>query len=300
MFKKSYRDPAMLIFLVLLFIVMNVNFCANINAQQYHKVFRIFPQVAFGFNEYLEFESTLQIRNNSYDIWEGRYALYETGMKPWISSYIVNDTPKKGYNAAIFYIEPWGTITFTFLGSGGRDTKIRSGYMQVSGIGGRDRLDEVSMSFFFTIKDRKTGELIDSVGVGPSDHGWVFHTPVKLSKTTQMGVAIVYLSKAQRTQFVYELWDNMGYRIASKYEILEYESNVPIYPYHKARFISEIFPDADIPEDFEGSFVVYAQRNINVMVLRMDTLSNGGIQLTSLPITGILCDDEVEPCFEER
>ena len=54
---------------------------------------------------------------------------------------------------------------------------------------------------------------------------------------------------------------------------------------------------------FYGSLHIYAQRNINVLALRMDTKEDGNIQLTSVPSSGELCIDgpnRMDNCFQEE
>ena len=139
---------------------------------------------------------------------------------------------------------------------------------------------------------------MDSVGASPATYGWVFIIPLKLSESTNTGIAYAYLPLDTRTQLIYELWDKDGELYGVKYKIIEYESNAPIHPYHQALFVTEIFPD--LPERFEGSIHIYSQRNIHLMVMRMDSLDNGDIQLTSIPASGYYCQDSEGDCFKEQ
>ena len=53
-----------------------------------------------------------------------------------------------------------------------------------------------------------------------------------------------------------------------------------------------------MPENFTGSLRISAQRNINLLVLRLDVLKRGGTQLTSLPVKGEFCrDSPFTRCF---
>ena len=48
-----------------------------------------------------------------------------------------------------------------------------------------------------------------------------------------------------------------------------------------AQFMDELFPD--LPDDFQGTMMVNAEKFIHITVLRQDTLASGAVQFTNTP-----------------
>ena len=137
-------------------------------------------------------------------------------------------------------------------------------------------------------------------------------------KGINTGIAYSHIPVSSRTQVVFELRSETGKQIALADYAIIYPDNEWIRPYHTAQFVTEIFPDFfedyerdstvegrpdfwtlyDGHDTFHGALHIYAQRNINVLALRLDTGINtgnsgkgGNIQLTSVPTSGELCID---------
>ena len=291
----------------------------------------IYAQFVIGqsFQERLKYESILQITNKSSEEWEGRWAIHGTGTEPWSGNFAVRDHRPSEYSRPrgsnylgnnnylgggqlektyLGYLGEWGdnitlkphaTKILNFEG----DQKIRSGWLEV--VGRIHEPQEIATSLFFRITNPRTEELLDSVGVSPSDHGCTFITPVQLKKPfSNTGIAVAYIPKGRVTEIEYHLRDLDGELVGGVFETVAYKDNISIHPYHSARFITEIFPR--IPDEFEGSLEIRAQRNINVMVLRHDiqqgnswNASDGDIQLTSVPVIGTWCDDYSDLYYNE-
>ena len=154
------------------------------------------------------------------------------------------------------------------------------------------------------------GELTDSVGVGPGDFGWHFVIPVAVSSSEDVntGIAYSHIPTTQRVQVVFELRYHTGQWLAFEEDVIIWEDNTWVEPYHKALFVTQIFPDLFKEHEhwtrtFYGSLHIYAQRNINVLALRVDTKDNGEVELTSVPSRGELCIDgpnRMDNCFQEE
>ena len=263
----------------------------------YQKFFTMYPQFVVGHTNNIEYISTLQITNkNRESYWYGRIRIHGTGAKRWTADYTINGQDYSGYDTSAIGIVPNGTRTLVYKSSGA--TQV--GFLKIAGAGSRGEKQDISTSFFFQIRNTETGELIDSVGVAPSDFGWNFAIPVSYSqsKGVNTGIAYAYVPVVDVTQLVFELRAADGERADITYVFIDYISGTGadaaglVFPYHRAQFLTEIFPDIfKTLHEFEGSLRIYAQRNINVLALRTDTRHDGNIQLTSVPTSGELCID---------
>ena len=292
-----------------------------------YKDWIIFPQFAIGTSGNINYSSIIQITNsNREERWYGKIYLYGTVVdgKPtrFRADYTVNSDPSySGYSIINVEVRPLGTGTYIFESVG----PLKSGFMELKTVGSGARAfgDDITTSFFFQIHDfwegggskrQRTGELIDSVGVAPGGFGWHFAIPLIVSSVRGIdtGIAYSHFPTTQRMQVVFELRNSAGEQLALKDDIIIYPDNEWVLPYHSAQFVTEIFPDffADFQHKhryspdatFYGSLHIYAQRNINVLALRMDA-RYGKIQLTSVPSNGELCIDGInrkENCFEEE
>ena len=177
-------------------------------------------------------------------------------------------------------IPPLSTIVLVFRSNG----PLKSGFIELSPNSGAMRSD-FATSFFFQIREQEAGEervaglgdLTDSIGIAPSDFGWHFVIPIAVfsSGGVNTGIAYSHIPTTSRVQVVFELRNRSGHRLAIEDNIIIWEDNVWIEPYHKAQFVTEIFPDLFYGHEnwdrtLYGSLHIYAQRNINVMALRMD------------------------------
>ena len=288
----------------------------GISTSNYQNFFIVFPQFAIGTSGSISYTSILQITNtNREKQLEGKIKIHGTSVQgqaaPFIADYTVNKDPRfSGRSVIDVVVAPLGTTTVTFESEG----PLRVGFIELNPRG--DRKDDVSTSFFFQIHDVQTGELIDSVGVPPSDFGWRFSIPVIVNSLsaptgTNTGIAYSHIPVSQDIQIIFELRDSTGKQLAFRGDFLTYRVNALVYPYHRALFATDIFAgyfaerERQAPgrrDTFRGSLHIYAQRNINVMAIRVDIRRDGNVQLTSVPSDAELCIDgpnQMDNCFEE-
>ena len=279
----------------------------------YQNFWTIFPHFAIGTSGNINYSSTIQVTNtNREKSRDVKLTIHGTGATLFQADYTINGLDYSSYQVANATIPPLSTATAVFESDG----PLKAGFIRLNPIGSA-RKDELSTSFFFQLHNVNTGALIDSVGVAPSDFGWHFVLPLTVSnkRGINTGIAYSHIPVSQRIQVVFELRGGAdGEQLALAQETILYPDNEWIYPYHKAQFVTEIFPgffeeyerkvDAfgDTRDTFYGSLHIYAQRNINVLALRMDTKEDGNIQLTSVPSNGELCIDgpnRKDNCFQE-
>ena len=157
----------------------------------------------------------------------------------------------------------------------------------------------------------RDGKLIDSVGVQGGDttsaRGQAFAVKSKNKKFTipigkgtgyNTGIAWVYDGQGAGSTplegiIKFVLHDRLGVPLGVTYvedSVLDGppNSNIVSYNiYHKAEFISEMFPDIDYSEEFIGSLSVEVLSGYcYVMALRVDVGDGGNVQLTSMPVVG--------------
>ena len=291
------------------------------STSNYQNYWIIFPHFAIGTSGNINYSSVIQVTNTNreraVDI-----KLYIRGTAVdgqatrFAADYTLNGLDYSKYQVANATIPPLATTTAVFESEG----PLKSGFMELNPIGVGEK-DEISTSFFFQLRDVNTGELIDSVGVAPSDFGWRFVLPLIVSnkRGINTGIAYSHIPVSQRVQVVFELRGGAeGEQLALKDNIITWADNTRVEPYHEAQFVTEIFPGffeeyerkvdvfGDTRDAFYGSLHIYAQRNINVLALRMDTEQdddgNVQVQLTSVPTSGELCIDgpnRKDNCFQE-
>ena len=282
----------------------------------YQDGFTVFPHFAIGTSGNVNYTSVLQITSTHRERQrKARLTIHGTESTRFRADYSVNGWIHYGTRTHDVDIPPLGTTTLVFRSNG----PLKVGFINMSPNSGAESSD-FSTSFFFQIRNIQPGELTDSVGVAPSGFGWHFVIPVTVSnpnswtqygartrEDVNTGIAYSHIPVTQRVQVVFELRDHTGERLAIKDNVITWVYNVWVEPYHKAQFITEIFPDffdgrEHWTRTFYGSLHIYAQRNINVLALRMDTKDNGDIQLTSVPSSGELCIDgpnRMDNCFQE-
>ena len=278
----------------------------GVSTSNYQHFWTVFPHFAIGTSGNVNYASTIQITNSNREkVWYGKLRIHGTAVEgkaaPFRANYRINGWtryPKE--TIADVEVPPLGTETLIIDSTG----PLTSGFMVLSttGRGVRAFQDDISTSFFFQLSNVNTGELIDSIGVAPSDFGWHFAIPIIVSKKKGIntGIAYSHIPVSSRTQVVFELRSETGEQLALKNSIITYPDNEWVRPYHTAQFVTEIFPDYDfdkhryfsgIESGMAGSLHIYAQRNINVLALRLDIGEDNNIQLTSVPTSGELCID---------
>ena len=268
---------------------------------------KLFPQIALGGTEQ-EFEYRLRVQLSSVgghytgdivllptihnkEIWPGDW--YVDGeSRTDTTYYTVRDIPKNGTRIL--------TIT------GGAEVQI--GALLVHGHSEDDnwkRNSEVAVTVTYQIFRR--GHLIDTVGVPynafhATDMRNVIVIPVSKRKGEHnTGFAYVLMGGAyQSTRGYYndvlvELYDDEGRRLGGvRYRHNSSEGEVDHF--HKAIFIDEAFgrhTDTDLDfkavleDEFVGTIRIHSRygTTLSGMGLRLDWLSDGSIQYTSLPIT---------------
>ena len=310
--KRTFRSLLLLISLVLSTLCVLGQSTAN-----YQDAWTVYPQFAVGTSGNVNYKSIIQVTNtNREERWYGKLSIHGTAVQgqaaPFRANYRINGWTRYPHETvADVEVPPLGTETFIFDSTG----PLKAGFIKLNttGSGARAFQDDISTSFFFQLSDVNTGELIDSVGVAPSDFGWHFAIPIIVSNKggINTGIAYSHIPVTQSVQIVFELRDSTGKQLALKDNVITWADNTWVYPYHKAQFVTEIFPDYDfdkhryfsgIESGMAGSLHIYAQRNINVLALRMDTKEDGNIQLTSVPSNGELCIDgpnRKDNCFQE-
>ena len=284
----------------------------------YQKNFIVFPHFAIGTRGNINYTSVLQITNTNRERRsKARLTIYGTGSTRFEADYTISGWVNSGSRIWNVDIPPFGTTVLVFRSNG----PLKSGFIGLipnSGARGSD----FATSFFFQIRNvhpdvqlgdlaGPLGELTDSVGVAPSDFGWHFVIPVAVSSSEDVntGIAYSHIPVTQRVQVVFELRHHTGVPLAIEDDIITWADNTWVEPYHKAQFVTQMFPDLFKGHEhwtrtFYGSLHIYAQRNINVLALRIDTTDDsGGIELTSVPTSGELCIDghnRKDNCFEEE
>ena len=282
-----------------------------------YRGFIVFPHFAIGTSGNTNYTSVLQITNTDREKQrKARLTIHGTGSTRFEADYTVSGWDNSGSRVWDVDISPLATVVLVFRSNG----PLKSGFINLSPNSGAERSD-FATSFFFQLRNvhpdvqmgdltGPLGELSDSVGVGPGDFGWHFVIPVAVSSSEDVntGIAYSHIPTSQRVQVVFELRHHTGQWLAINDDIITWVDNTWIEPYHKAQFVTQMFPDLFDGHEhwtrtFYGSLHIYAQRNINVLALRIDTRGDGGIELTSVPSRGELCIDgpnRMDNCFEEE
>ena len=214
----------------------------------------VYPQFAVGSANTIEYESVLQTTNKSPNTWKGRYNLYDTGQSDgWTSPYTVTtdgveyEGVRGTYGTGII-LEPNETQTLVFKSKG----EIKAGILRISSSDGFPK-DDLSTTFFYRVKDAQTGELLSTLGVAPSSHGYEFILPLDLVKgKTYMGIAIVYMTVVPH-KFAF---DPIPDPAILKFELYNEDGMLttePVYTtiyaietFHGSNFVSDMFPDTAI------------------------------------------------------
>lgn len=132
---------------------------------------------------------------------------------------------------------------------------------------------DLATTFCYQVKQE--GELVDSIGTGPTEAGLYFASPIQQNSRTRTGIAWVALAHVKPLapeEIRIGIFDPEG----AVFEI----KTVP-YEGYKAQFVDELFPD--LPGEFQETMMVNAEKFINITVLRQDTLTSGAVQFTNTP-----------------
>ena len=200
--------------------------------------------------------------------WEGEVSLRTGANEDWEGNWSVNGEDFSGSTSFPVSLEPAGSATFVISG----DSMTRTGYLKFEG--NRSFFwGDLATTFFYQVK--QAGELIDSIGTGPTEAGLYFAFPIQQDSRTRTGFA--WVASGHIVPFAPEeirvgIFDPEG----AVFEI----KTVP-YEGYKAQFVDELFPD--LPEEFQGTMMVNAEKFIHITVLRQDTLSLGAVQFTNTP-----------------
>ena len=217
----------------------------------------------------LSFECIFMVSNKVLTSpWEGKVTLLTGSDEDWEGNWSVNGEDFSGSNSFPISLEPAGSATFVITG----DSMVRTGYLEFRG----DRsyfYGDLATTFFYQVK--QGGELIDSIGTGPTEPGFYFAFPIQQNSRMRTGIAWVALAHVEPLapeEIRIGIFDPEG----AVFEI----KTVP-YEGYKAQFVDELFPD--LPEEFQGTMMVNVEKFIHITVLRQDTLSSGAVQFTNTP-----------------
>lgn len=217
----------------------------------------------------LSFECIFMVSNKVLtERWEGKVTLLTGADEDWEGNWSVNGEDFSGLPSFPVSLESAGSATFVITG----DSMIRSGYLEFRGDPSFHQTD-LATTFFYQVK--QGGELIDSIGTGPTEPGLFFAFPIQQNSSTRTGmawVALAHIIPLVPEEIRIGIFDPEG----AVFEI----KTVP-YEGYKAQFIDELFPD--LPEEFQGTMMVNSEKFIHITVLRQDTLSSGAVQFTNTP-----------------
>lgn len=217
----------------------------------------------------LSFECIFMVSNKVLtEPWQGKVSLRAGANEDWEGSWSVNGEDFSGATSFPISLEPAGSATFVITG----DSMVRTGYLRFDGDRSFHRGD-LATTFFYQVK--QAGELIDSIGTGPTEAGLYFAFPIQQNSRTRTGMAWVALAHV-RPLAPEELRIGIFDPDGAVFEI----KTMP-YEGYKAQFIDELFPD--LPEEFQGTMMVNSEKFIHITVLRQDTLSSGAVQFTNTP-----------------
>ena len=139
---------------------------------------------------------------------------------------------------------------------------------------------------------KQDGQLIDSVGSGPTEGGLYFAIPIQQNSRTRIGfawVAVVPIVPFRPEEIRVGIFNPEG---------MPFEIKTVPYEGHQAQFVDELFPD--LPEEFTGTMMINSEKFIHLAVLRQGTLASGAVQFTNTPpdikcFDGDCDLDEVDP-----
>ena len=215
--------------------------------------------------------------------WKGEIILWTGDDQNWEGEWSVNGEDFSGSTKFPVSLEPAGSAIFVITG----DSTVRTGYLEIKGDYSGDQsffYGDLATTLFYQLK--QNGELIDSVGSGPTETGLYFAFPVQQNSRTRTGfawVASASVAPLRPEEIRVGILDSEGMLVEIK--------SVP-YEGHQARFVDELFPD--LPEEFQGTVMVNSEKFLLLTVLRQETLSSGAIQYTNTPPDHICFDGDCD------
>lgn len=229
-----------------------------------------YAQFALGGEETgISYECVLMVSNKVLtEPWRGEISLRTGDDQDWEGEWAVNGEDFSGSTKFPVSLEPAGSAIFVITG----DSTVRTGYVDIEG----DRsffYGDVATSLFYQLK--QNGQLIDSVGSGPTEGGLYFAFPVQQNSRTRTGfawVAVAPILPLRPEEIRVGVFDPEG---------MPFEIKTVPYEGHQAQFVDELFPD--LPEDFVGTMMINSEKFIHLTVLRQDTLASGAVQFTNTP-----------------
>ena len=224
----------------------------------------------------ISYECVLMVSNKVLtEPWRGEITLRTADDQDWEGEWTVNGEDFSDSTKFPVSLEPAGSAIFVISG----DSTIRTGYVDIEG----DLsffYGDVATSLFYQLK--QNGQLIDSVGSGPTEAGLYFAFPIQQNSRTRTGfawVASFAIVPFRPEEIRVGIFDPEG---------MPFEIKTVPYEGHKAQFVDELFPD--LPEEFQGTMMVNSEKFILLTVLRQETLASGAVQFTNTP-PDYLCFD---------
>ena len=221
----------------------------------------------------LSFECIFMVSNKVLTSpWKGEVALRTGADEDWEGNWSVNGEDFSGSTSFPVSLEPAGSATFVITG----DSTVRTGYLEFDGDASGDEFyfrGDLATTFFYQVK--QGGDLIDSIGTGPTEAGLYFAFPIQQNSSTRTGmawVALAHIEPLAPEEIRVGVFDPEG----AVFEI----KTVP-YEGYKAQFVDEMFPD--LPDEFQGTMMVNSEKFIRITILRQDTLPSGAVQFTNTP-----------------
>ena len=123
--------------------------------------------------------------------WKGNVSLRTGADEDWEGNWSVNGEDFSGSTSFPISLEPAGSATFVITG----DSMVRTGYLEFNGDTSGDLLyfdSDLLTTLFYQVK--QGGELIDSIGTGPTETGLYFAFPIQRNSRTRTGIAWVALA----------------------------------------------------------------------------------------------------------
>jgi Raf kinase inhibitor-like YbhB/YbcL family protein len=214
------------------------------------------------------YECIIIIHNKTATQWNGTGTLRQGNDGNWASSWALDGTNQAGTSAFNIALAPNETNKYVLSG----DATPRAGYLEIAGLQGAD-VESVVITFFYNLSGQ-AGNLMDSIGTPVLPPGTDFAFTVENQQLVRTGFAYAPFCVRGAFKVTLTLIDANGIQVGQPKEYL--------FNGQKAEFIDgETFPN--VPKGFVGTVYVRSEELIFLTVLRMETLPQGGIQLTSAP-----------------
>lgn len=219
-----------------------------------------FAQVALGGG----YETTIILSNKKSVSWQGEINIYQGNYDSWSGTWKHNGTEVIDADGFPVTLDPKGTTKLVLTG----DSEVRSGYLEIDGLGASSDGD-VAVSYFYNFL--QSGKLAGTTGSPASESARKFLFAVE--KTAAVNTGFAWAPSLVTTPFQINLT-----LFTTKGEKLQQKSQT--FKGHVAMFFDQLF-DA-IPASFVGSVLVEADQEIYFTVLRLEVTGTGFL-LTSVP-----------------